>query len=128
LPEPEKRNIYTKPTEIIKIEIKEQEYSVLVFCVLSKINPRDANEAVNIAKRGYVMQGNLTASLNLQLTDDTDTIFCHINRFRYADLGQTIIDRGGVGKEMYAVKGKVVSGSFRMISAESIRYIGNIND
>jgi hypothetical protein len=61
------------------------------------------------------------------LTDDTDTIFGKIDRFKFADIGRPIIDRGRVGKALYAVKGRVRGGSsFRMISIKSVRYIGDM--
>lgn len=129
LPDPAARNIHTPPTPIKEVEIKNHDYDVLVFCILSKINPRDENEAVNIARRnGKVMTGNLTASLNLQLTDDTDTIFCKVGRYDYVRLGKEIVDRGKPGKLLYAIKGVVKGGgSFRMIMAKNVRYIGELN-
>ncbi len=127
LPDPAQRNIHTPPTPIIDVQIQQEDYDVLVFCTLSKINPRDENEAVNVARRGHEIKDGKTTSLNLQLTDDTDTIFAKIDRFKYADMGKAIVERGRVGKALYAVKGRVRGGStFRMISIKAIRHIGDL--
>jgi DNA polymerase III alpha subunit len=129
MPDPGERNIHTAPMKVKDVQITGEEYETLVFVTLSKINPRDENEAVNIARRGgRVIEGDLTASLNLQLTDDTDTIFGKIDRWKFRDLGKPIIDRGRVGKALYAIKGKVRGdSSFRMISIKNVRYVGDID-
>lgn len=97
---------------------------------MSKITPRDENEAVNVAKRGgkEITDGR-TASVNIFLKDDTGTIFGKINRFDYAKLGVEVVDRNRPGKAMYAVKG-IVKGdmSFRMIQIKNLRYIGDLDD
>lgn len=130
LPDPSVRGITTPPTPIVSIEMQEREREVVLFCVLSKINPRDENEAVNIARRGgKVITGEPTTSLNLQMTDDSDTIFGKITRWKYADLGKPIVDRGKPGKLLYAIKGMVKgSSSFRMVQIHSVRYIGSLED
>jgi DNA polymerase III alpha subunit len=126
LPDPAERQIFTPPTPISSIQIQADDYDVVVFCTLSKINPRDENEAVMVARRGYEIKDNLTSSLNLQLTDDTDTIFGKIDRFRYPRMGKEIVERGRTGKALYAVKGRVRGGStFRMVLIQSIRYVGD---
>lgn len=128
MPDPLERNIVTHPTPIVKVQIQPDDYDVMLFCTLSKINPRDENEVVIVARRGHEIKDGLTTSLNLQLTDDTDTIFGKINRFNYPKFGQQIVDRGRVGKALYAVKGTVRGGSsFRMVNIKNIRYIGDID-
>lgn len=127
MPDPSERQIFTPPTNIKDIVIKPDDQTVLVFCTFSKINPRDENEAVNVAKRGYELKGP-TQSLNLQITDDTDTIFGKVDRFKFNELGKSIVDRGRVGKALYAVKGRVRGGgSFRMINVQAVRYIGDLD-
>jgi DNA polymerase III alpha subunit len=128
LPDPAERNIHTPPTPIIDVQIQDEDYDALVFCTMSKINPRDENEAVLVAKRGgrEITDGK-TAYLDLQLTDDTDTIFGKVNRWKYDQIGKEIVDRGRVGKALYAIKGRVRGGSsFRMISINAVRYIGDM--
>jgi len=128
IPDPLEANIVTHPTPIIKAQITEEEQTFLFFCVLDKINPRDENEAVQIARRGYKLKGDQLTSLNLQLRDDTDTIFGKIDRFNYQKLGKAIVERGRVGKALYAIKGKMrAGGSFRMLMVTNVRYIGDID-
>lgn len=129
MPDPLERNIVTHPMPIIDVQIKADSYDVLVFCTLTKINPRDENEVVIVARRGYEVKDGFTTSLNLQLTDDTDTIFGKIDRFKFAKLGREIVDRGRPGKALYAIKGTVRGGSsFRMLNISAVRYIGDITD
>ena len=129
MPDPSERNIFTHPSAVIDLDIRAQDYTALVFCTLSRINPRDENEAVNIARRGYEVKDGMTASLNLQLTDDTDTIFGKISRWKYNELGKPIVDRGRPGKCLYAIKGKIkAGGNFRMMLIEHVRYIGDMDE
>ena len=129
MPDPSDRNIHTPPMKIDDVQIRADDYDALVFCTLSKINPRDENEAVIVARRGYEIKDKLTTSLNLQLTDDTDTIFGKIDRWKFPEMGKPVIDRGRVGKALYAVKGRVRGGgSFRMIMVKRIRYIGDLDE
>lgn len=127
MPDPAERNILTPPTPIIEAQSADYDQTFLFFCTPTNINPRDENEAVKIAKRGYEIKNGPTQSLNLQLTDDTDTIFGLISRFDYATMGAEIVDRGRPGKALYAIKGTMRSNSsFRMIMVKRIKYIGDI--
>lgn len=129
MPDPEERNILTKPTQIGDIvdrKSKLKQYPALVFCTLAKINTRDENEAVNVAKRGYEIKDGMTTSLNLQLIDDTGQVFGKISRKLYRRFGQEIVDRGGVGKHLYAIKGTIKNESFIMMMIEAVRYIGEV--
>lgn len=127
MPDPFARNIMSQPTPIIDIDVRPNDYESMIFCVLSKINPRDENETIIMARRGYEITDGQTTSLNLQATDDTDTIFCKINRRDYERIGKPIVDRGKVGKHLYAIKGTVRGKtSFRMINVSVVRYIGEM--
>ncbi len=129
MPDPAARNIHTQPTKIKDIVIKEDDYDVLIFCIFTKINPRDENEAVKIAKRGGKrFEGSQTASLNLYATDDSDTIFMKVSRRDYDEIGKQVVDRGRPGKCLYAVKARIWAGggSFRMGFVQNLRYIGEL--
>jgi DNA polymerase III alpha subunit len=126
MPDPAARNIHTKPTQIIDVQTVGADYDVLVFGVAKQIKPKDENEAVNVAKRGYKLNGP-TAALNLWIMDDTDTIYCKINRYDFERLGKEIVDRGKPGKALYAIKGTVPP-DFRMIRVSQVRYIGDMDD
>ncbi len=128
MPDPAERSIYTPPTEISSIEVRSEQYSVLLFCTLGKINPRDENEAINVQKRGYEITDGKVNSLNLQLVDDTGSIFGKVNRFKYDKIGREIVDRGRANKCLYAIKGKVRGSSdFKMVAIDQIRYLGDMS-
>ncbi len=127
LPDPATRNIYTPPTPLKQMDCNGTEQVGLVgFVVMAKIAPRDENEAVNVAKRGYKLNGP-TQSLNLQIRDDSDVILAKVDRFAYEQVGKQIVDRGKVGKAMYAVKGNMGK-NFRLLRITMARYIGDIDD
>lgn len=129
LPDPRARNIFTPPTQICDIKAEKNEYEVLVLATFSRINPRDENEAVNVAKRGHRIEDGLTTSLNLQISDDTGTIFGKVNRWKFESLGRQIVEKGRPGKSLYAVKGSVWGNdSFKMLKVAAVRYIGEIDE
>lgn len=101
--------------------------SVVIIAVVRKIAPKDENEAVNVAKRGGRVLVGPTKAINMFFVDDTDEIFCKINREQYDELGKDVIERGRPGRSIYAVKGTVPRG-FRMISVRSIKFIGDMED
>lgn len=126
MPDPAERNIFTKPTEIIKIdESHTVETTFLIFGVARTINPRDENEPIMIARRGYRITSGPTSSLNLQMEDDTGIIYCKISRFHFEKLGAAIVARGRPGKSLYAIKGKAMAGR-RFLMVESVRFIGDM--
>lgn len=124
MPDPRERNIFSQPNPIINVQTTGEDYEVLVFCTTEQIKPRDENEQMTIAKRGYAVKGP-TASLNLRLSDDTDVIFAKVNRYDFPTLGAPIVNRGRPGKALYAIKGRVPK-DFRMINVKAVRYIGDL--
>ncbi len=126
MPDPRSRNILTAPTHLINSvsDPVRGEYEVLVLCTLAQIKPKDENEEINVAKRGYKVKGPSKA-LNLRLQDDTDIVFAKIDRWRFEQLGQPILERGRAGKALYAVKGTIPP-DFRMIRVNAVRYIGDM--
>lgn len=127
LPNPAEQNIITKPTKVKDIQVTGQEREVVVFCVIEKISPKDENEEVNVAKRGGKRLNGPTQALNLRIGDDTDVVFAKINRWDYERIGRQVVERGGAGKALYAVKGTVPRG-FRMVSVKNLKFIGMIDD
>ena len=123
-PDLSKLNIVSKPTPIKEIQPGWQG-KVMVFAVAASISPRDENDNANVARRGYEVKGPHWC-LNMFVRDDTDEIFVKIDRFKYQQLALPILDRGRAGKAIYAIKGTVPP-SFRMISVEQIRYIGDMD-
>lgn len=127
LPDPLAKNIVTHPTPIIEAQITDNEQEFVFFGTPASINPRDENEVVNVARRGGKIVTGQTTSLNMQFRDDTDTIFCKVDRFKFEKLGKPIVDLGRPGRALYAIKGKMrAGGSFRMLSVNAVKYVGDL--
>ena len=124
MPEPRERGIVSPLSKVADIQDNGQKYTVTTICVLEQIKPKDENEPVNVAKRGYKFSGP-TQAINLRLKDDTDVMFAKINRFNYEALGKEVIERGRPGKSIYVVQGEVPA-NFRMIDIRRTRYIGDM--
>ena len=124
------RNIITEPTLIQHIADPKWETpreNVVVVGAVIKINRRDANEAVLIAKRGYRINKGQTQYLNMWIQDDTGKCFVKITANNFLRLGKSIVDRGRAGKALYAFRGHFWNpGSFRMLMANQVRYLGDI--
>ena len=118
--------IVTPQTSIINVQCGVNG-EVLIVGIAQKIVPRDANEEVYIAKRGGRKMSGQTKFLNLFFRDDTDEIYCKIDRYNFHNMALDVIERGRPGKSIYAVKGTVPK-DFRMISIRNIRYLGDIDD
>jgi DNA polymerase III alpha subunit len=116
--------IVSSPKPIKEINTNGSEQEVVIIGILDKLSPKDENEDVNVAKRGYKLTGPIQ-SVNLFFSDDTDRIFCKINRYDYTRLAPDVLNRGKVKKAIYAIKGKVPR-DFRMIQVKQIKYIGDI--
>jgi hypothetical protein len=95
------------------------------FVQLTKLKPKNENDPALVAKRGGKKVEGQTNFLNLRLADDTDTIFAKVPRWDFERLGKPIIDRGRVGKALYAIKGNVPR-NFRMINIKNVKYIGDM--
>lgn len=124
MPEPRERMIFEEPTNIGSIQTNGANQNVLVFCTPTNIKPKDENEDINVAKRGYALKGP-TDSLNLRLSDDTGTIFAKVNRYDFEELGRLIINNGRPGKALYVIRGEV-PGDFQMIRVKKVMYIGDM--
>ena len=123
----EERNIFSRPTPVVRA----QNYmpgEVMIIGVLRKLNVRDENEATNVQRRGgKIIQGSDTTSLLMTMVDDTDQLFVKIYHGKFSKLNaQEIIERGRVGKAIYAVKGNMARFDFRMMWVNSFRYLGDM--
>jgi DNA polymerase III alpha subunit len=116
-------NIFTPPHRIIEVQTGIRG-DVVIMAVARRIVPRDYNEAVLVAKRGREMRGE-TRFMNLFFMDDSDEVYCKIDRWDYERLALPILERGRAGKAIYAVKGTVPP-DFRMIKVKMIRYLGDM--
>lgn len=128
LPDPTTRSIFTPPTPIEEIEAKGYvQNDILAFVVMTKINPRNENEVMAVAKRNGQIRTGPTDYLNLQITDDTGTVFAKVDRYNFERIGKEIIDRGAPGRAIYAVKGKIPK-NFTMLDIQQLKFIGMMND
>ncbi len=78
------------------------------FCFIAKLtekNLRDHNELQNLEKRNGRMMTGQTLFLNLTCEDDTSSIICTIDRYKYLKFGKPIVEEGKIG-DWYIFKGK----------------------
>lgn len=129
-PDLRERNIFTQPTLVAVLERMKDRDSVLVCAVISKINPRDENEVIQIAKRGgRRITDEYTTSLNIRFIDDTGECFGKVDRYAYETLGKPIVDRGNAGKAIWALKGNLFKrGSMTMLMIKQARFLGMMDD
>lgn len=134
MPDPIERKIYTTPTLIGELKPARDDRPVLIIGVASKITQRSDNEDAKVKSRGWkIPEGQQHAYLNVEIEDDSGAILCQIKRRSFDEIGKPILDRGRVGKAIYAVKGKLngnrgdANRTFKMITVEAVRYIGDID-
>jgi len=85
-------------------------------------NVRDANEIVNVAKRGGNYLTGPTSWLNLTIEDDTDLIICTIGRHDYEAIGKEIAETGKENKDWYLIHG-TMKNNWRKLYVKNIRRI-----
>lgn len=118
-------NIVSEPVPVKEVQPGKRG-EVMILAVAKRITLIDENEPDRLAKRGRAFTGP-TKAVNLWFKDDTDEIFCKIDRFTFARLGQKVIEQGRAGKSLFAVKG-FVPHNFRMIKITAIKYLGDMED
>jgi DNA polymerase III alpha subunit len=118
-------NIVTRPINAIEVQCGVPG-EVMVFALIKKVMPRDENDSANVQKRGGKRYSGPTQALNLFVADDTDEIFCKVDRFAFEKIGRKMMETARAGKSLYAIKGTIPR-NFRMISINSVRYLGEID-
>ncbi len=63
-------------------------------------NPRNANEEVNVKKRGGKLETEPLEFLDLRLRDDTSTIGARIGRFDYDRIGKELLEKVPIGAHL----------------------------
>ena len=116
--------ILTEPTPVEEAQCGVRG-DVVILGVLKRITPKNENSPENVEKRGGRTLTGPSQSLNMFIADDTDEVFCKIDRFNFEKLARPVLEKGGVGKSLYAIKGDIPS-DFRMIKVKAIRYLGDI--
>lgn len=121
----DKVGIITEPTPISEVHPGGRRGSVVIVGKVTKVAPLDENEPTRVAKRGGKKVAGPTDALNLWLADDTDTIFCKINRYDFRRIGRRTLEQARVGKSLFAIKGDVPE-DFRMLWVKQIKYLGEV--
>ncbi len=120
-------NIVTKPTPISQLD-KGDRGSFVIIGLLVGMKKKDRNDAESLARRkGRRVTGNSIA-LNLTFRDDSGAdILAIIDPSEYSSASPSIIERGGIDKAIYAVKGTIPD-NFRMLTIQGIRFLCNVDD
>lgn len=103
---------------------------MFVGCLVDR-NLRDLNEYTFLKDRDGVLIEEDNLYLNMTVEDDTDSIICTINRWRFEELGGRVIaESGKIGEDWYLIRGKV-QGAWRKIAVNSIvnlnQELGDLN-
>ena len=117
--------IYNNPSKfgltrsIDLIENIRGEGQYLFIGLLVDRNLRDLNEYQSVVKRGGTIVESDTLFLNMTVEDDTDSIICTIDRFRFESIGRSIAEQGRVGKDWYLIQG-VIKSQWRRVNITKI--------
>jgi DNA polymerase III alpha subunit len=98
----------------------QEDGSYIFIGLLVDRNLRDLNEYGSVVKRGGKIIKKNNLFLNFTVEDDTDSIICTIDRYKYQAMGKTIAETGKIGEDFYLIKGKI-SGDWRKIYVEKVR-------
>ena len=124
-PDLEAINIVSSPTPVINVQCGVRG-DVMILALAKKLAPLNENEPSRVAKRGRKVSGP-TDALNMFFMDDTDEIFCKIDRYNFERIGREVSERGRQGKALYAIKGTIPE-DFRMIKVRQIKFLGFTDD
>lgn len=114
---------YSRVRKILTIdEIPEDKGTYMFLGNLKKINLRDLNETLSLAKRGGQVIDYKNLFLNLTFEDDTGAIFCCIDRYRYDHLGKPLMEEQSEGKD-FAIRGNIIENGKRRIFITNIERI-----
>lgn len=117
---PEKYNITTQKLSYLK-DVQANGVYIFIGKLVDR-NLRDLNEYGSLVKRdGKIIKCN-NLFLNLTVEDDTDSIICTIDRFKYEKMGKTIAASGKVGEDFYLIKG-ILKSDWRKIYVQKIKLL-----
>jgi hypothetical protein len=119
--EPEKYNLVSPIMDIADVTANTVG-EFLIFGKLKEKNLRDMNETVNLAKRGGRKVDGNNLWLNIMVEDDTGSIICRIDRWKYPLIGKPIIEGMDENVDWLLIKGQVSKG-FRLIVVDKYRHL-----
>jgi DNA-directed DNA polymerase III PolC len=117
--------IYNDPSQfglnrkIDFIETIKDEGSYIFIGRLADRNLRDLNEYQSVVKRGGTIIETDTLFLNMTVEDDTGSIICTVDRFKFERLGRKIAEQGKVDHDWYLIAGEI-KGHWRRINIQKI--------
>jgi len=92
---------------------------IIVGCLVDR-NLRDLNEYTFLKDRGGKIIDENNLYLNFTVEDDTGTIMCKIDRWKFEQLGgRKIAEQGKVGESWYLIKGKIKN-QWRKVEVDAI--------
>lgn len=97
--DPSSNGIASDVTKLADID-GSQEGSVVFIGRLVKKNPRNANEDVNVKKRGGKMLRGPLDFLDITIQDDTGTLMCRVDRYKFKAMGKPLLDTVAVGEDL----------------------------
>lgn len=118
--------VQSEPTPIEEIQMGYRGMPVAIG-VITRANIIDENEPQRVLNRKGRRYTGQTQALNMFIRDDSGEIFAKIDRSVFDELSPQIMDKVRIGKSIFALKGTVPN-SFRMISVQRIKYIGEMDD
>ena len=72
-------------------------------------NLRDANEEINVKKRGGKVLSPPTTYLDFRIQDDTEQLLVRINRFQYEKMGKDLFNEVPIGAVLL-IRAKLIPG------------------
>jgi len=105
-------------------DIVEKKGTYRFIGTIKQRNLRDLNETQSLAKRGGRIISHHTLFLNLVVEDDTSSILCTIDRWKYPELGAPLMEAEADGKD-FLIRGEIKQDGWRKINVTGIRRLDN---
>jgi DNA polymerase III alpha subunit len=109
---------FDRPIDLIE-NVKEIGEYVCIGKLVNK-NLRDLNEYQSLVKRGGQVVEHDSLFLHLAIEDDTDSLLCTIDRYRFEQIGRKISEQGKEDYDWYLVAGYVKDQWRRLYIREAI--------
>lgn len=105
---------------VINIEDIPEKAGTYKFIATLKVrNLRDLNETQSLVKRGGEIIHDNNLFLNLQFEDDSGSILCSINRFKYQSLGKPLMEEES-DEHDFLIKGRIMEDGRRKIAIDGL--------
>lgn len=98
----------------------------MVFGLVDRLTTTDLNNIIYVTRRNGKRLRGPSVALSVIVHDDTDELMCWVGPEAFETLGKPIVERGRIGRAIYAFKGTIPPNSRRMMRVHSVRYIGEL--